>query len=86
MEDEQQKMSQEESDARLRELYRQLIDKLGAESHQDALMKLSHLQERSGVLAVVMDHLKVSHHWQVVGTLNRDAGNGSRANIGEQNE
>lgn len=43
----------------------QLLAKLGATTHEEAIRRIAYLQERSGVLAWVCKRLGVDDHWGV---------------------
>ena len=50
---------------------KELRNKLHARTHEDAMKEASRLQERSGILAMVMEALGVDDHWDVPEAFNR---------------
>jgi hypothetical protein len=51
--------------------YQELLEKIGAKSHEDALREIARLKERSAILAMLMERLNVKAHWEVPAAFNK---------------
>lgn len=50
--------------------YQELLEKIGANNQQDALLEISRLKERSAILAMIMERLNVTEHWSAPDAFN----------------